>query len=351
MYEHITFEVILQRMLDKVPNELDKREGSIIYNALAPAAVELQNMYIEFDHILNQGFADTSSREYLIKRCAERGVYPYEATHAVLKGAFNIDVPIGARFSLEDLNYRVIEKLGDGQFSLECETAGTVGNQYFGTLVPIDYIDGLTSAELVELLIPGEDEEETESLRSRYFATFNAKPYGGNRQDYILKTNAIPGVGLTKVTPIWNGGGTVKLTILDANFNKATNTLIETVQNEIDPVGHSGRGFGIAPIGHVVTVDTVDEVTINIATNIQFDDGYSWEGAEQEITDLMEEYLLDLRKEWASQNQLIVRVAQIETRILTVPGVIDITNTKINGLPQNLFLGEYEIPILGVVSG
>jgi len=156
---------------------------------------------------------------------------------------------------------------------------------------------------------------------------------------------------LTKVTPVWDGGGTVKLTILDANFNKATNTLIETVQNEIDPVGHAGKGFGIAPIGHVVTVDTVDEVTINIATNILFDDGYSWEGAEQEIIDLMEEYLLDLRKEWASQNQLIVRVAQIETRILTVPGVIDITNTKINGLPQNLFLGEYEIPILGVVSG
>ena len=41
MYEHITFDVILERMMDRVPNNIDKREGSIIYDALAPAAVEL----------------------------------------------------------------------------------------------------------------------------------------------------------------------------------------------------------------------------------------------------------------------------------------------------------------------
>ncbi len=27
------------------------------------------------------------------------GIYPYEATNAILKGVFNIDVPIGSRFS------------------------------------------------------------------------------------------------------------------------------------------------------------------------------------------------------------------------------------------------------------
>lgn len=68
MYESITYEVILQRMINKVleqnPN-IDTREGSIIYNALAPAAVELQNMYIELDTILNESFADTQSRSTL----------------------------------------------------------------------------------------------------------------------------------------------------------------------------------------------------------------------------------------------------------------------------------------------
>lgn len=40
MYENVTYEDILQRMLDRVPDSMDKREGSIIYDALAPAAVE-----------------------------------------------------------------------------------------------------------------------------------------------------------------------------------------------------------------------------------------------------------------------------------------------------------------------
>lgn len=350
MYENITYEVILQRMLDRVPNNIDKREGSIIYNALAPAAVELQNMYIEFDAILNEAFADTATREYLIKRCAERGIYPYEATNAILKGVFNIDVPIGSRFSLDDLNYEVIEKISNGVFKLKCETAGIVGNQHFGTLIPIDYIDGLTSAELVEILIPGEDEEDTEDLRTRYFDTFNTKPYGGNKQDYIQKTNAIVGVGATKVTPVWNGGGTVKLTILNSEFNKASSTLIETVQNEIDPVGYSGKGYGIAPIGHIVTVDTVNEVTINISTSLTFDEGYAWNNVQEEVTAAIEEYLLELRKDWANQSQLIVRISQIETRILAIEGIVDIANTKINNLAQNLTLGEYEIPVLGVIS-
>ncbi|NLG89960.1 MAG: phage portal protein, partial [Clostridiaceae bacterium] len=35
MFEEQTFEAIMQRMLDRVPNNIDKREGSIIWNALA----------------------------------------------------------------------------------------------------------------------------------------------------------------------------------------------------------------------------------------------------------------------------------------------------------------------------
>ena len=47
-----TFENILKRMLDKVPDILDKRQGSIIYDALAPAAAELAQCYISLDVFL-----------------------------------------------------------------------------------------------------------------------------------------------------------------------------------------------------------------------------------------------------------------------------------------------------------
>lgn len=352
MYEDITFEVILQRMLDRVPDNLDKRESSPIYNALAPAAVELQLMYIEFDIILQETFGDTASREYLIRRAAERGIHPYPSTYAILKGEFtptSINIPIGSRFSLHDLNYYVKEKIEDGVYQVECEEPGVKGNQYFGDLIPIEYIDGLETAKLTEILIPGEDEEDTESLRSRYFASFDTKSYGGNKKDYIDKTNSIAGVGSTKVTPIWKGGGTVKLTILNSNFDKASPTLIDTVQQIIDPT-KDGHGLGVAPIGHIVTVDTAEEVTVNIASNITFDDGYSFSILKPQIEQVVSDYLLELRKDWANQNNLIVRIAQIETKILGIEGVIDIGGTKINDSASNLILSTYQIPIMGGVN-
>ena len=48
MYEDVTYDAILARMLGRVPDDLDKREGSVIYDALAPAAIELQLMYLNY---------------------------------------------------------------------------------------------------------------------------------------------------------------------------------------------------------------------------------------------------------------------------------------------------------------
>lgn len=349
MYENVTYELIMNRMLDRVSEQVDKREGSVIWDALAPAAVELELMYIEFELILQETFGDTASREYLIRRAKERGITPYPATYALLKGEFNIDVPIGSRFSLNELNYSVVEQIGTGVFKMECETLGVQGNKYFGDLIPIEYIDGLQTAKLTELLIPGEDEEDTESLRTRYFESFDTKPFGGNQKDYIQKTNSIAGVGSTKVTPIWDGGGTVKLTILNSEFDKASSELVNTIQQEIDPT-KDGHGVGIAPIGHIVTVNTAEEIAVNITSNIIFDEGYSFTGQKQNIIDAISAYLLELRKEWANQTNLVVRIAQIETRILAIKGIIDISGTKINGAASNLTLTKYQIPVMGGVS-
>lgn len=351
MFEHITYEVILQRMLDRVPDNIDKREGSIIYNALAPAAVELQNMYIELDWILNQSFADTAQREYLIKRCAERGITPEPATKAILKGEFNIDVPIGSRFSLDTLNYIVIEKISDGIFKLECETPGSIGNQYFGTLIPIDYVEGLTSAELTELLIPGEDEEDTEDLRTRYFNSLESQSFGGNIADYKEKTKQIPGVGGVKVYPVWNGGGTVKLVIIDSTYNVPSSTLIDAVQTAVDPIQNQGEGVGLAPIGHVVTVEGVSATTININTNITYQEGWTWADIEPYVHKAIDDYFHELAASWENENNLIVRISQIETRLLNIAGVVDIENTTINGQAQNFVLGADNIPVRGEVIG
>ena len=354
MYENVTFESIMEDMLSRVPSTMDKREGSVIWDALAPAAVELQNLYIELDTVLNETFADTASLYYLVKRAAERGIVQTKASQAVLQGEFtpaNLEVSIGSRFSCEDLNYIITEKISAGVYKLMCETAGTEGNRNFGTLIPIDYIAGLETAELTGLLIPAEDDEDVEHLRERYFNSMTSQAYGGNIADYKEKTVAIDGVGGVKVTPVWNGGGTVKLTIINSEFKVPSDDLIDVVQNEMDPVGHGGEGFGLAPIGHVVTVVGVRSRAINVTTNITYQSGWNWESAKTYILDAVDQHFHELCEAWDESENLVVRISQLESKILACEGVLDISGTTLNGSTSNLSLDTDEIPVRGTVNG
>lgn len=356
MYENVTYEVILNRMLDRVlaqnPN-IDTREGSIIYNALAPAAVELQNMYIQLDTILNESFADTQTRDYLIRRCAERGVNVEPATYAIRQGEFvpsTLEIAIGTRFSLNLLNYVVVEKISDGIYKLQCETAGYDGNVESGTLIPIEYIEGLQTATLTEVLVPGEDEEDTEHLRQRYFDSLDSQAFGGNIKDYKEKTNSLDGVGGVKVYPVWNGGGTVKLVIINSDFDKPSDVLINSVQTAIDPTQNQGNGVGIAPIGHIVTVVGCSETSVDVTTKITFQEGWDWEALKPYAEQAIDDYFKELASDWASSDNIIVRISQIEIRLLNLTGVLDIADTTLNGIAHNLTIDADNIPIRGEVS-
>ena len=354
MYENMTYEIILERMLEKIPNTFDKREGSIIYDALAPAAIELQNMYIELDNILDESFADTASLPYLIRRAAEKGINQIPATSAVLKVVSrpsSVEISIGSRFSLNDLNYIIIEKITNGEYKVQCETLGVVGNSYFGNLIPIDYIQGLETIEITEVLIPGEDEEDVEELRKRYLNSMISSAYGGNVADYKEKVSLLEGVGGLKVYPVWNGGGTVKIVFINSSFGVPSEELITNIQEKVDPSVNSGMGYGIAPIGHVVTVEGVTEVEVKIVTQISYIDGWSWQTCASQIKETIDDYFLELSKSWDSNEQLVVRISQLESRILNCTGVSDISGTTLNGSASNLVLGENEIPTRGLVNG
>lgn len=354
MYENMSYEIILERMLDRIPNTLDKRESSPIYNGVAPAAMELMGMYLELELIMQETFADTASRENLIKRAKERGIDPYSSTKALLKAMFtpiSLNVPLGSRFNLNDLNYVVESKISDGEYTLRCEETGVKGNQYSGDLIPVEYVDGLETAKITELLIPGESEEDTEEFRRRYFNSLDSQAFGGNRADYIAKVNSIPGVSGTKVYRAWNGGGTVKLVIINSEYKKPSVELVAQVQEIIDPLESQGEGLGLAPIDHVTTVFGVENTTINISTNIIYQSGYIWEDVRVNTEQAIDEYFLELSNTWADSDNLVVRISQIETRLLNVSGILDISNTTINTLAENFILGVDSIPLRGDVVG
>ncbi len=352
MYESISAESLLARMLARVPDFIDKREGSIIYDALMPAAIELKKLYIELDVVMNETFADTATRTYLIKRAAERGLSPYGATAAIVEAHFNMDVPIGSRFNLNSLNYIVTQRVRSGVFQMICKTAGTDANNNIGSLIPIEYVEGLQTAEITNVLILGEDEESTEHFRQRYFDSFHTIAYGGNKSDYKIKVGEIAGVGGVKVYTgaEWNGGGTVKVVITDSDFGVPSDELVNYVQTVIDPVVNSGDGVGIAPIGHFVTIKAANPETIDIECHVVFGNGYNWNRCLEEIKEAINQYFSELNANWQNQEKLIVRIAQVESHILGVEGVLDISDTTLNGNDHNAILDKDSIVLLGEVG-
>lgn len=336
MFENVTFESILQRMLDRVPNEIDKREGSMIWNALAPAAVELQEMYIGLDSMLTESFADTASRQYLLKRAAEYGVYPDKESKAILRGEFNIDIPIGSRFSLDHLNYIAIEKISDGVFKMQCETAGAEANQYFGTLIPIEYIDGLTSAQLTELLIPGEDEEGTESFRQVFLSQIKRPATSGNAHHYRQWALEVNGVGDVKVFPLWSGPGTVKVLIVNSQKRSASGALITSVSNYIE---------SLKPIGATLTVVSAQEKRISVSAKINIVNGYAIQMIQDSFLVALEDYFKEI-----TFKESYISIAKIGNILLNIAGVGDYSNLQLNGGVANVLLNDEEIPVVSTVS-
>lgn len=358
VFENYTFEYLMKRALARVDGSVDKRQGSVIYDALAPACAELCQAYIELDRVITETFADTASRDYLIKRARERGLEPYDATYAIvladLKGNFKLNG--GERFNLDDVNYCYTGETEGEYYKLQSETPGEIGNNVYGSLIPIDNISGLESAEVVSLFYAGEDEEDTEAFRKRYFERFENQAFGGNVADYKEKMQKLNedsditlggGIGGVKVYPVWSGGGTVKLVFSTRGHNKPSDELVGLVQNAVMPVGEEYNGVGFAPIGHNVTVVGVDEVVINISTEITLKGGFIVNDVLGYIENAVEEYLDELRANWMEEENLIIRTSNIESRILDINGIIDINGTSINGIENNLTLKEDEIPVMG----
>ena len=121
------------------------------------------------------------------------------------------------------------------------------------------------------------------------------------------------------------------------------------VQQEIDP-SKTGDGIGIAPIGHIVNIVGVEGVAINVTATITCDTGYTFEDVQSNITAKVTEYLLSLSQKWADTENLVVRRSQIESLILSVPYVLDVTDTALNGAEENIILDKDSIPVMGGVT-
>jgi uncharacterized phage protein gp47/JayE len=356
-------------MLLRVSDRRDKRQGSIIYDTLAPVAAELAQQDIDIEIFTLQSYIYTMVGENLDNWAANFLMHRYGASRAVKiaefadagNAPFNVD--LGDRFSTvgmkHNLIYRAVLNYADGQALVECETLGTAGNDYLGTILPLGVINGLKTAEIIGLQRPAQDVESDDDFRERIVERLRRKAYGGNIADYIEFTTAIEGVGGVKVFSAWQGGGTVKLSIVGGDYKPASDEFVGTVQETIDPLNMSGGGIasglglGIAPIGHRVSVVTPDIELMEIACTVTAQSGYALPQLVPLIEEALEGYFDALRHEWAKSESLWIFSARVSAAIMNVEGVANVSNISVNGMATDVELRQDKyvqtIPILSRV--
>lgn len=349
-------------MLKQVDPSLDTRQGSMIQTALGPVAWYLEGLYMVLSQIQQNSNPSTAVGEALELLTAARNINRTQARAAVRQGTFNVEIPAGSQFKTingaDSLVFTsgslISSSAGSYVYQLTCNTPGSVGNSYTGALLPVTAIAGLTSATIGTVITAGTDEETDDSLRSRYFLSFDTPAFGGNISSYRQTILALDGVGAVQVYPAWDGGGTVLCSILGDDLKPALPATVKEVQNYICPpedgeASPSPNGYGMAPIGAAVTITTGTELTLDITCNIEFAESVQngVETYQQEIEQKIQEYIDQVNSDWgnplisqAVSYPLTVYVSRISYAILQIPAVINVTNVKINGSSADLRLTE-----------
>ncbi|MCM1184432.1 MAG: baseplate J/gp47 family protein [Roseburia sp.] len=351
LFEDKTLNNIMEDLKNTVAGGIGTGEGTLIDHAFRGAAAEFEQAYLELAMIDQNGYAETADREHLILRAKERGIEPLPASCAVWKAEFNIDIELSTRFSSGELTYACIEKIKEREYRLRCEQSGAKGNIKQGSLIPIEYIDGFDSGELSELLIPARDEEETEAFRARYNSVITeAQEFGGNRAQYKSVICKLEGVGACKIYRVTQNEKRIKIFILDSTYGTPSAELVSDVQEIMDPLGKQGEGEGKAAIFHVVDIYPCVSETVNIEATIIMDTGYVWEDMRQDIEDRIDNYFLELAKEWENGEYITVRILKVNAAIAGVEGIVDVQDTALNNKKENLLLDPNAIPVRGVIE-
>lgn len=370
-----TEENIMNRMLNKVPSDIDKSEGSFIWDAQAPVAFMLSEAALWAQELLRRGFASTVASDHpdirsaeLDLRTAEHGITRREAVASsgsvVFTGKPGTTVPAGTYVATpadegsgeSSVEYVTISgvtlsDLGTGTAPIRAVMPGSNGNVPAGVIqLMMTSVSGVTSVTNSEPTRSGTDTESDQSLLERFYAKVRSQGTSGNKAQYMQWANEIAGVGGVEVAPLWKGPGTVGLYLIDTDKRAASQDIVNAVQQYIDP-SQDGQGEGVAPAGPVITVMPAAEVAIDISVKVQRTQELP--STMGEIRKLIEDGVRTYLQQIAfNRKDPLVRYTRIAAVLLDIPIIIDYSDLTINGHTeqQNIEIGSGQVAVLGTVS-
>ena len=335
-YNQETYQVIRQRMLDNMTNDIDKREGSFVSNMVSPVGTEFAKYYIELDNILSIMFLEDATNEFLDKKVYDFGIYRKMGTSArgtiKVTGTNGTFIPKGSEvLSQGELVFYTLNDawIENEEAIIEVE-ASNVGVDFNIIANSIDKfakkIDGVSSVTNEEEFKEGTDAETDEELRERFFEIIRRPATSGNIYHYEQWAKEIDGINQARVKPLWNGNGTVKVIVSNDN-SIVSEEIIAKCQEYINTV---------KPIGADVTVITPTPLDINITANIYIESGYDAVKAKIDFEENLKKYL-------SSCNDTVV-YTRVASCLGSVEGIKDYSELKLNGGVSNISFDDEKLP-------
>lgn len=298
---------IRQRMLQRVPDDWDIREGSTIWDIISVFSIEFASMYDSLNDALKLGIITDSEGVYLDLKAIEYGITRLAAQKATgvvtITGTSGIIIPAGTVVAnTPNIGDDAIEFITDANVTLTggentvditAVLAGIEGN-LSATAIDrlISSITGITAINNVAITSGGADEETDAELQARALRRIRQPSRGGNIGDYLFwASEASIEVGKVGVFPLWNGNGTVKVLFLDKDDKVPGASLITTVQDFIDP--SSGTG-GKSPIGATVTIAAATLDTVDVLVTVAVLPGFTAADVKTEVDIAIKKFLKDL---------------------------------------------------------
>lgn len=358
MFEEMTYEKLLQTCMERAPEGIDTRKGSIFYDACADKCLLLAEVYADLDTVSETCHIDSAVGDNLDSFGADHGVTRLPATCMRCRGVFvGATPPIGSRFFASGIFFVLKDNLNElypddttllagGNLYLEAEIAGTEANTVStgDILTPYNDIEGLESATVGEVIVSGDDVEEDESYRERIQNKVSGPAENGNKYHYKAWCEECQGVGkariftLAKITNdviTWHTPNWVTGILLKDSGRTVEDATVGIVQEYIDP-DMEGLGEGVANVGAHFMAVKAKELALGISIAVELSDtSYTLADAKANILLLVTEYLKELALSDINFNDCVadnitIRIKQIGSKISSAETIADYDNLQIN---------------------
>ena len=345
MYENRVFETIRQGILDKIET-LITDEGTFISDMVSPIALEIDSCYREFSKILDTAFLKKLSGQLLDLKSSEYGINRKNGTFAtgeiLFTGTDGTIIPKGTLVStISGLLFETLEETSilnlTSKANIKALEIGSQHNLLSGLVcnIPVS-ISGIISARNENPTRGGTNIESDEDLLKRVLLFLQTPATSGNVHHYKLWATSVSGVSDSRIFPLWNGNGTVKIQPITNEKRAPSSEIISLVLQHINKN---------KPIGADVSVISPREVFIDILADISFNSSTNLDVIKAKYTQILGEYIKS-----SVYKINVVDLYKCLSFFYEIEGVLAVNSFKINGNSQNISILETDIQVLGNIT-